>query len=70
MKLMPLEKFREAYFAEGCAPTLPTLRALIADGSLKGKQIGSKYYIDASAFETTKPAVSSNALVMRVLKSA
>ena len=70
MKLMTLEKFRSEYFAEGCAPTLPTLRGLIDDGELKGKKIGARYFVDASDFEAPKPVASSNALVMRVLKSA
>lgn len=70
MKLMTLEKFKAEYFAEGCAPGLPTLRGLIDDGSLKGKRIGTRYYVDSSEFETPKPAASKNALVLKVLKSA
>lgn len=50
MAFMPLVKFREAAFVEGCAPTPEYLRRMLAAGDIVGfRDSNGRYWVDYDA---------------------
>lgn len=64
MKLMSIKGFQNQYFAKGEAPALNTIKRWIEQGTIDGRKVGGKYFVNVQAFELT-----DNELVNSVLAS-
>lgn len=53
MKLMSIKTFQDKYFEKSDAPTTATVKKWIEDGTITGRKIGGKYFINVNAFELT-----------------
>lgn len=63
MRLITIQKFRQAYFEPGSAPTEVTLRSWIDNDEIPGgRRIGRRYYVDRDVWES-----DDDVLVNRVL---
>ena len=62
MKLVSLDQFARLAFTEGSAPHVNTLRRMVREGTLIGRRLGSRYYVDSALIEA-----GFNSLVAKVL---
>ena len=65
MPLIKLSKYRQETFKEGSRPAINTLKKWVDKGELKGKKIGSMYFIDTDQRQEITPV---NELVLKALE--
>jgi hypothetical protein len=64
MQLITIQRFRTTtdLFEAGSMPTEQTLKRWIDDGTIEGRRIGRKYYVDLDAFQSAEDALVDSIL--------
>ena len=69
MKLMSIDEYLNTRYSEGSRPCRATIIRLIKRGSLPGKKVGKRYYVDIIAEQRSTGNPRADALVRKVLSN-